>query len=467
MHATQVLSLSTPLLLPLLACAIPPLDAGETEDAPLCVPGQQVVCACPGGAIGAQLCIAEGSAYGTCECPGYSSLGDPTEAGSECDHTTGSTSDDDSTSTGAAATCGDGIVGGDEQCDDGNLDAADGCDPTCAIEWPLVVGGIVDGHAAIRYSFDDGATWHVGALPEPVDGIVSDLELGTDALLAIVGRSRVFRSVDAGASWTELELPIVPRVDGLAIHVAVHLDGRFYLGGRGQIAISDDDGATWSLVHDDPTLLDGYGRPLAYNTFARIGDDVIAGSSLEGPYHTLRSTDGGATWGDGLFSDELNMPGSGSNCATMRLVAEGGAFWAAASSICDDVTYDALDLWTNTSALSSSAWSRVTPVGVAPRFWGIGGDGSGDIMVLWGDGNYAVNRVLHVSDEGEPQTHALPSAAATSGYSKVRFGDSAWWVARGPVDLGESSVLRSIDYGASWSAIPETDLDQVGSIAVR
>ena len=30
--------------------------------------------------------------------------------------------------------CGDGAVNGEEECDDGNLDAADGCSPTCAIE---------------------------------------------------------------------------------------------------------------------------------------------------------------------------------------------------------------------------------------------------------------------------------------------------------------------------------------------
>ncbi len=33
-----------------------------------------------------------------------------------------------------APRCGDGVLGYAEECDDGNLDAGDGCDPICACE---------------------------------------------------------------------------------------------------------------------------------------------------------------------------------------------------------------------------------------------------------------------------------------------------------------------------------------------
>lgn len=39
-----------------------------------------------------------------------------------------------SSSTGAAGVCGDGVLGGDEDCDDGNTDPDDGCDAACAVE---------------------------------------------------------------------------------------------------------------------------------------------------------------------------------------------------------------------------------------------------------------------------------------------------------------------------------------------
>ena len=35
---------------------------------PLCVPGQQVACACPGGTMGAQACNAQGNGYEPCQC---------------------------------------------------------------------------------------------------------------------------------------------------------------------------------------------------------------------------------------------------------------------------------------------------------------------------------------------------------------------------------------------------------------
>ncbi len=45
-----------------------------------------------------------------------------------------------------SASCGDGVVSGAEQCDDGNLASGDGCSPTCQIE-PLVGIDTCPGHA--------------------------------------------------------------------------------------------------------------------------------------------------------------------------------------------------------------------------------------------------------------------------------------------------------------------------------
>jgi cysteine-rich repeat protein len=42
--------------------------------------------------------------------------------------------------------CGDGLVSGAEQCDDGNLTAGDGCSPTCTLE-PLAGADTCPGHA--------------------------------------------------------------------------------------------------------------------------------------------------------------------------------------------------------------------------------------------------------------------------------------------------------------------------------
>lgn len=45
-------------------------SATATTSGGECVPGQQIECACPGGAPGAQACLPDGSGYEPCECPG-------------------------------------------------------------------------------------------------------------------------------------------------------------------------------------------------------------------------------------------------------------------------------------------------------------------------------------------------------------------------------------------------------------
>jgi hypothetical protein len=53
-------------------------DGAETDGHPACVPGMTIDCACPGGAMGAQTCRADGSGYDACDCGGAdTTTGDP------------------------------------------------------------------------------------------------------------------------------------------------------------------------------------------------------------------------------------------------------------------------------------------------------------------------------------------------------------------------------------------------------
>jgi hypothetical protein len=67
-----------------------------------CVPGAQSECACPGGGEGIQVCNADGTALGDCECEDTTGP-DPTTEGSD--------------SSGAPDPCGDGTCDEDETCD--------------------------------------------------------------------------------------------------------------------------------------------------------------------------------------------------------------------------------------------------------------------------------------------------------------------------------------------------------------
>lgn len=86
-------------------------------------------------ALAAPACSGDDGATGDGTTTGASTTGSTTDAS-----TTGSTTAPGSTtadtegsggSTGPGAVCGNGVVEGDEACDDGNQDALDGCEPDC------------------------------------------------------------------------------------------------------------------------------------------------------------------------------------------------------------------------------------------------------------------------------------------------------------------------------------------------
>lgn len=108
----RVLLLPLSLLLP--GCPDDPVVSGDggssssgsdsTETAGACTPGQTMTCPCPGGEAGTQVCVADGSGFGACQCEGSTSL----DTGSSTDPTT-----DPSTSTGPTVECTS-----DEECGD-------------------------------------------------------------------------------------------------------------------------------------------------------------------------------------------------------------------------------------------------------------------------------------------------------------------------------------------------------------
>jgi cysteine-rich repeat protein len=72
-----------------------------------------------------------GSNSGEASTSGGSSSSEPSDESSSGDTSTGSTTDEPASSTGAAAVCGDGVVEGDEACDDGDDDETNECTTAC------------------------------------------------------------------------------------------------------------------------------------------------------------------------------------------------------------------------------------------------------------------------------------------------------------------------------------------------
>ena len=167
-----------------------------------------------------------------------------------------------------------------------------------------------------RVRWTRGEPWFFG---RTVHHLVEDPRDG-ETLLASVRTGHlgptVFRSTDAGATWTESERP--PRfrqVDGgRSVHHVFWLapgrpeePGRWYAGTSPQgLFVSDDGGVTWDEVaglHDDPRFIGWIGGdkdgtpdgPKLHSILVdpRDGRHLYFGMSSGGSFE---STDGGASW---------------------------------------------------------------------------------------------------------------------------------------------------------------------------
>lgn len=168
----------------------------------------------------------------------------------------------------------------------------------------------------IFISGDDGETWQpVGAAGLP-SGPVIALASAPPALLAQVWGEGMYRSTDAGASWTPtattLESPLLsalnPRGQVIPFDFAADetVEGRLFAAAVGGLYRSDDSGATWERLAPET-------RPGVFNVLftgvAARGNRVVAASidpvsltpaAFKGVLQggVFASDDGGDTWTD-------------------------------------------------------------------------------------------------------------------------------------------------------------------------
>jgi photosystem II stability/assembly factor-like uncharacterized protein len=175
----------------------------------------------------------------------------------------------------------------------------------------LAAGDPVDGRFSLMRTSDGGVTWSAvppAHAPAAIEGEGAFAASGT--CLAVAGasgvwlgtggaaRSRVFRSSDAGLTWSVADTPIPAGVPSAGIFSVAFHDGRngIAVGGdykrekdAGAFALTTDGGATWTAP--------GGGRLRAFRSAVAYvpgsaGKHIVAA----GPAGTDLSTDGGRTW---------------------------------------------------------------------------------------------------------------------------------------------------------------------------
>jgi len=143
----------------------------------------------------------------------------------------------------------------------------------------VVVGQrmIVGGTTFLRYSDDEGQSWH----SFDIDGGTMGLNYAGGHVWANVGGTS-YRSSDAGDTWEALPTNPSSAVTGYAAAAGAIVATTDYSGGVA-IRRSTDDGQSWTTVSGAPNIV----------RFAYQIDDVIYITTYEG---LRRSTDAGLTW---------------------------------------------------------------------------------------------------------------------------------------------------------------------------
>ena len=285
----------------------------------------------------------------------------------------------------------------------------------------LVFGGptaLAFGDGATRMvSSDGGASWQTSFGGWTSRDSIRDVAAPSAGALVAAAGNGLFRSSDAGQSWTEV-LDTAPI--GYAVQSLAFRDASNGVAVGSGLWRTGDGGATWSQVSNAP------GDPFLYRVAISGGTYVAVGTAGT----VLRSTDQGASWSpvdSGLVDDlvDVAFDGAGHGVAlstgtAYAVTADGGLSWTAA------------DFGGAAPGMAQSAAFT----------------GPGQAVVVFSSG-----WVLRSSDGGATwsETAAEPAWPAAVGYGalRLRFKDASLGLAYGDFGL----VVRTTDGGATWTQI--------------
>ncbi len=303
-------------------------------------------------------------------------------------------------------------------------------------------------NGGVYRSTNDGSSWtlvNTGLTYLRVTSIASN----NAGVFAATEGGGVFRSTNGGDSWTDVTTAISG--GGKTVYTLTTRDSSVFAGGPAGVFISTDDGTTWTQ-----SVVSTY-----YTSVWAIAVDslsIFAGKT-DG---VCRSTDQGQTWNQTGFTSS----------GVFSLVFVGPALFAGTTSGMYRST-DNGSTWvgTNTGLASSSVWEIVT---LGPYvFAGTIGSGVYRSMDLGGTWEAVSDGLttLSIRSLSVHGTDIYAGALGGEGIFVTRDSGSHW--TRIPVSGGydvravdvcdsiihvatSSGMLRSTNYGASWSRITST-----------
>jgi photosystem II stability/assembly factor-like uncharacterized protein len=195
----------------------------------------------------------------------------------------------------------------------------------------------VGGDRLIR-SLDAGSTWSPLPLPDSMRAYDLTETWGNRRFAVVASKMGIYRSTDGGGSWARVwrsEDHVITGTWGAG-------DTILAVGSRRTIIRSADGGATWTRVLGEPSppLRQPGGSPVDTHPSPYLRSVAGSGSTfvaVGARGAMLRSTDGGATWGDidsGTMHHLSAIWGSDSlfvavgSAGTILVSRDGGARWA-------------------------------------------------------------------------------------------------------------------------------------------
>jgi len=172
---------------------------------------------------------------------------------------------------------------------------------------PRVVWALVNNNLLFR-SADQGGSWQRVKAPPGLDtnrySGISFVDGRTGYVLVPANdctksASRLFRTQDAGATWSLVRLPPVQCVSYMTFvgvsHGFVSGVGRDY---RAVVSRTSDGGRTWfqSTIPDPPGWVSGSHANLRIGPIKAFGSIVLATGAFNATIYHFRSSDSGATW---------------------------------------------------------------------------------------------------------------------------------------------------------------------------
>ena len=289
---------------------------------------------------------------------------------------------------------------------------------------PSVAVGIVDG-VFVR-SIDGGLSWTVGA---SADGRSRLETISADVVLAW-GRAgaypdyddRIFRSSDAGETWTDLGEVMDPGLNATAFAFAVPTPQTVVASdGAGNMYHSADAGQTWTQSFSSTGAVPGFlGSPTP------VFSDAQTGYFGYGAGFVIKTIDGGATWtqissGTGESLNDMDRFASGKLIA----VGENGVV----------LTSTGTTPWILQEPFTTSHVTAVQVVG--PQ----------EVVAL-----DEAARLYSSADGGDTWTAAATTPAGLEG-EDLHFNTllDGWVTGFG---IGGAAVFHTADGGATWNPVP-------------